>query len=69
MTMLFPHHMLPRSRPRSVFLSVIDAGDGAVHLRCPRCGHDQGWVQGLTITESRRQPCPKCTGANHDRPA
>ena len=63
---LFPS--APR-RPRRVLMRVVDAGDcisaNSVHLRCPRCGHDDGWSHGMTVTEAKRQPCPKCNEAPH----
>ncbi len=87
--MLFPRHMLRRSRPRQMLMRVVDAGGAGlteakrrdhrsgpaaggigvsqhagVHLQCPACGHDEGWVEGLTVTESRRQPCPKCNSSS-----
>lgn len=63
---LFPSS--PR-RPRRVLMHVVDAGDCEstyrVHLVCPKCGHDDGWHHGLTFTETKRQPCPKCNGGEH----
>lgn len=56
---VFPHH-LRRFRPRQVFLVATESRSGAVKLVCPTCGHVEGWVAGLTSTETRRQPCPKC---------
>jgi transposase-like protein len=58
--MSFPNHMIPRPKPHQVLLAAIDIGPAGVHLTCPQCGHDEGWVKGLTVTEKRRQPCPKC---------
>lgn len=59
----FPNH-LRRLLPRQVFLVAIDSKPGMVNLKCPSCGHMEGWVSGLTSTEARRQPCPKCNGVN-----
>lgn len=57
---------LPRDRRRVVRMHVFDAGgDFDVHLKCPTCGHDAGWVNleqmGITVSEAKRGvPCPFC---------
>lgn len=66
---LFDH--LPRTRKRRVMMHVVDAGPGAVQLKCRRCGHDTGWVlwrPELTISDYKRGlPCPNCNQENeHD---
>ncbi len=36
-------------------MRVADAGIGCIQFKCPRCGHDTGWLQDTrTITENKR---------------
>lgn len=59
--MNYPHHMLHRrGQPKDIMLRVVEVKTGSVHLVCRSCGHDEGWVMGLTVTERGRQPCPHC---------
>lgn len=37
------------------------------HFKCPKCGHDAGWLFDMTDTEIRRGvPCPKCNGGDDE---
>lgn len=55
--LLFP----AERRPPRVLMHVMDAGDVGVQFRCARCGHETGWISGLTVTKAKRGlPCPDC---------
>jgi hypothetical protein len=60
----FPYHLRRRPRAPETLLAVVARDGDRVRLRCPACGLDRGWVAGLTATEQRRQPCPRCGGAD-----
>ncbi len=68
----------PRARaPRRVMMHAIDTGEApglatgwkttkGGHFRCPRCGHDAGWLFDMQDSEVRRGlPCPQCNEAHH----
>lgn len=57
----------PPRRKARVLMHMTDAGCNCsgpgemAKFECPRCGHDSGWMNGLTSTEIRRGiPCPEC---------
>lgn len=54
---------LPKIRKHRYWrMRVIDAGQGCIQFRCPRCGHNTGWIiDEWTVAENRRGlPCPNC---------
>jgi DNA-directed RNA polymerase subunit RPC12/RpoP len=65
---LFTSLNLPQKpkRARMWRMRVADAGHGCIQFKCPRCGHDTGWLQDTrTITENKRGiVCPICN--KHD---
>lgn len=63
---MFPYH-LRRFRPLGILMIAVKAGLGTVKLVCPVCGYVDDRVEGLTSTEVRRQPCPKCNGLSPRR--
>ena len=61
---LFPETKVRRI-PRKLMVVQDAWGDGPedqhVSFRCPRCGHETDWIDGLTITAAKRGiPCPEC---------
>lgn len=54
---LFPS---PKS-PRLIRMHASDHMEGGGYFSCSKCGHVEGWLVGLSISEVRRGvPCPKC---------
>lgn len=58
---------LPPRASRGQLMHVFDCqsdhceGLPIVDMRCAKCGHESGWLSGMTVTESKRGlPCPKC---------